>query len=80
VCWIPAATVTGTPLDRVPDKRTARSSQNRKIVMAITVRIRTQIRRWEHDERSIPPWICRLAWVYGRHGLPKEYASMGSNP
>jgi hypothetical protein len=37
--------------------------------------IRTQIRRWEH-----PPWICRLASMYGRHGLPKEYASIGSNP
>jgi hypothetical protein len=42
--------------------------------------IRTQIRRWEHDERSIPQWICRLAWMYGKHGLPKEYASIGSNP
>ena len=36
---IPAATVTGTPLDRVPGKRTARASQNRKIVMAVTARV-----------------------------------------
>jgi transcriptional regulator with XRE-family HTH domain len=43
-----------------------------------THNIRNQIRRYEHELRPIPPWIERLAWMYGEHGLPKEYASIGS--
>ena len=33
----------------------------------------TQIRRYEIGERPIPPWIARLAYMYGKFGLPEEF-------
>lgn len=35
--------------------------------------ISVQIRRYESGERPIPPWIERLAVMYGRHGIPSEW-------
>lgn len=32
-----------------------------------------QIRRYESGNRPIPPWIARLACMYGRFGIPKEW-------
>lgn len=31
------------------------------------------IRRYERDEKPIPPWIERLALMFGRHGVPPEW-------
>lgn len=31
-----------------------------------------QIRRYETGARPIPPWIGRLASMYGKHGIPKR--------
>jgi Tripartite tricarboxylate transporter family receptor len=63
-------------------------------IAAQTVVHAAQVRGMLRCEISFPPksaWVtarrsrssgrpCRLAWMYGRHGLPKEYASIGSNP
>lgn len=35
--------------------------------------ISVQIRRYESGARDIPPWIERLAVMYGRHGIPSEW-------
>jgi transcriptional regulator with XRE-family HTH domain len=32
--------------------------------------LRSIISRFETGERPIPPWIARLAWMYGHHGIP----------
>jgi transcriptional regulator with XRE-family HTH domain len=32
-----------------------------------------QIRRYETGARDVPPWIARLAEMYGRYGVPKEF-------
>jgi transcriptional regulator with XRE-family HTH domain len=32
-----------------------------------------QIRRFETDAREIPPYLERLAVMYGRYGVPREY-------
>ena len=40
--------------------------------------VSVQVRRWEGGQREIPPWIARLATMYGRHGVPKDqYALRG---
>ena len=31
------------------------------------------IRRYESGARPLPPWIARLATMYGRHGVPAEF-------
>ena len=31
------------------------------------------VRRYESDGRPIPPWIGRLAEMYARHGVPKQF-------
>jgi transcriptional regulator with XRE-family HTH domain len=31
------------------------------------------IRLYEGDKRPIPPWIGRLAAMFGRHGVPPEW-------
>ena len=31
------------------------------------------IRRFESGARSLPPWIERLAAMYGRHGVPENW-------
>lgn len=33
------------------------------------------VRRYELGSRPIPPWIARLAFCYGKHGVPKEFLS-----
>lgn len=32
--------------------------------------ISVQVRQYESDAREIPPWIERLAIMFGRHGVP----------
>jgi transcriptional regulator with XRE-family HTH domain len=31
------------------------------------------IRRFESGARKLPPWIERLAAMYGRHGVPDDW-------
>ena len=31
------------------------------------------VRRYELEMRTIPPWIARLAFMYGKHGVPKSF-------
>jgi transcriptional regulator with XRE-family HTH domain len=31
------------------------------------------IRRFESGARTLPPWIERLAAMYGRHGVPEDW-------
>lgn len=31
------------------------------------------IRRYETNARPIPPYLERLATMYGKHGVPREY-------
>lgn len=31
------------------------------------------IRRYESDERPLPPWLARLAVMFDRHGVPPEW-------
>lgn len=33
----------------------------------------TQVRMYEAGKRPIPPWIARLASMYGRYGVPPEF-------
>ena len=35
--------------------------------------INVQIRRYENGTRAIPAWIARLAYLYGKHGIPKQF-------
>jgi transcriptional regulator with XRE-family HTH domain len=35
--------------------------------------VQVAVHRYETDARPIPPWIGRLAWMYGRHGVPKIF-------
>jgi transcriptional regulator with XRE-family HTH domain len=35
--------------------------------------ISTTIRRYECGMREIPPWIANLAYMYGKHGVPKQF-------
>jgi transcriptional regulator with XRE-family HTH domain len=35
--------------------------------------VAVQIRRLERDARPIPPSVKRLAQMYARHGIPKEW-------
>jgi transcriptional regulator with XRE-family HTH domain len=37
--------------------------------------LNAQVHKYECGERTIPPWIARLAAMYGRHGVPKEWAA-----
>lgn len=32
-----------------------------------------QVRRYETGARDIPPWIARLATMYGWHGVPPHW-------
>ena len=32
-----------------------------------------QIRQYESGQRPTPPWIARLAAMYGRHGVPEGW-------
>ena len=32
------------------------------------------VRRYELGTRDIPPWIARLAFMYGKHGVPKQFS------
>lgn len=31
------------------------------------------VRRYECGDRPIPPWISRLAEMFGRHGVPPDW-------
>jgi hypothetical protein len=33
----------------------------------------TAMRRFEAGEREIPEWIARLAFMYQKHGIPKQW-------
>lgn len=35
--------------------------------------VQVAMMRYQKGEREIPPWIARLAWMYGRHGVPSEF-------
>lgn len=35
--------------------------------------VQLAIRRYEHDERPIPPWIAHLAYMIGWHGVPDRW-------
>lgn len=35
--------------------------------------ISVQVRRYELGMREIPEWIARLAFMYGKHGVPKRF-------
>lgn len=35
--------------------------------------ISVQMRRYEAGTRDIPPWIARLAWYMGKHGIPPHW-------
>lgn len=35
--------------------------------------VNVQVRRYELGTREIPPWIARLAFMYGKHGVPKRF-------
>ena len=37
--------------------------------------LNAQIHRYEAGERPVPPWIARLAAMYARHGVPREWAA-----
>jgi hypothetical protein len=37
--------------------------------------VKVVVRRYENGGRPIPPWIARLAWMYGRHGIPGQFLS-----
>lgn len=35
------------------------------------------VRRYELGSREIPPWIARLVWMFGKHGVPKRFLEEG---
>jgi transcriptional regulator with XRE-family HTH domain len=37
--------------------------------------VAVQIRRLERDARPIPPSVSKLALMYARHGIPKEWCA-----
>ena len=39
--------------------------------------VSVQIRAYESGGRPIPPWIARLAAMYGRFGVPEDIGSAG---
>lgn len=34
--------------------------------------VSVQVRRYELGTRDIPPWIARLAFMFGRFGVPND--------
>jgi transcriptional regulator with XRE-family HTH domain len=37
--------------------------------------LNAQLHKYESGERTIPPWIARLAEMYARHGVPEGWAA-----
>ncbi|MFA5900075.1 MAG: helix-turn-helix transcriptional regulator [Hyphomicrobium sp.] len=35
--------------------------------------VSTTIRRFEHGEKPVPPWIARLALMFERYGIPNDF-------
>lgn len=35
--------------------------------------VSTTIRRFEHGDKPVPPWIARLAIMFDRYGVPREF-------
>lgn len=35
--------------------------------------VSVQVRKFEGGTRDIPPWIGRLVFMYGKHGVPDEF-------
>lgn len=35
--------------------------------------VQVAVGRYESGGRDIPPWIGRLAHMYGRHGVPRQF-------
>ncbi|WP_072375399.1 helix-turn-helix transcriptional regulator [Hyphomicrobium sp. NDB2Meth4] len=35
--------------------------------------VQTTMRRYEADEKPIPPWIARLAIMFDRYGVPDDF-------
>lgn len=41
--------------------------------------IQTTIRRYESDDKPIPPWIARLALMFDRYGIPQDFLEEDEN-
>lgn len=41
--------------------------------------IQVAVSRYEAGTREIPPWIARLAWMYGKHGVPRQFREDAKN-
>jgi len=35
--------------------------------------VNVQIRRYENNTRDIPEWIARLALMFAKHGVPRQF-------
>lgn len=41
--------------------------------------IQTTVRRYEADDKPIPPWIARLALMFERYGVPQDFLDEDEN-